>query len=143
MTRPAWIREVREWVGTPFRWQGRIKQDGTDCWGLIVGAGHNCGYFPEGWDVRVYSRRTDLVAMGNEVLPRFFDKVAPSEIQAGDIVTWHRGAGIMHMGVLYDHCDSGLGLVHSEDWQRIVEHGLSAEHRQMITDAWRPRYTGT
>lgn len=144
MTRKQWVAEVLDWVGTPFKWQGRSKgsQGGVDCWGLIVGAGHATGYLPADWDVRDYSRRTDLVALSHEHLPSWFDEGTTDDLQAGDVVTFHKGAGSMHMGVLYDHERGGLGIVHSEDWLRIVKHRLTDDHRRTLGQVWRPRYTG-
>jgi cell wall-associated NlpC family hydrolase len=142
MTKQAWIAEAHEWVGTPFRWQGRIKQDGTDCWGLIVGVAHAVGYIPAEWDYRIYSRRDDMVALANSVLPEFFTEVPVAEMEPGDVVCFNRATGPVHMGILYDHPDEELGIIHSEDWVKIVEHGLSDQQRAAATQAWRPRYDG-
>lgn len=140
MTQNEWVAEVISWVGTPFRWQGRTKGDGADCWGLIVASCHNCGYIPTSWDVRNYNRRTDLTALQNQHLPQWFTEVSRETMQAGDIVTIHKGAGTMHMGVLYNHEHGGLGIVHSEDWRRIVMHRLTDDHAQMIAQVWRANY---
>lgn len=142
MTQQQWLDEILEWVGTPFRWQGRFKGDGADCWGMVVKACHATGYIPESWDVKDYTRRTDLTGLQNLHFPRWFDAVDVSRetVQAGDIVTFHHGTGILHMGVLYNHEHEGLGIVHSEDWRQIVKHRLSADLQRQIAQAWRPRY---
>lgn len=140
MTRQQWVDEVRSWVGTPFRWQGRVKGDGTDCWGLIVASGWACGLIPPTWDVKDYNRRTDLVALSEIHLPQFFESVSRETFEAGDVVTFHHGSGTMHMGVLYDHEHGGLGIVHSEDWRQIVQHRLAEDIAAKIGHVWRPRY---
>lgn len=35
--------EAQQWIGTPFRWQGRIKGVGCDCKGLLAGVAAACG----------------------------------------------------------------------------------------------------
>ena len=34
------VKTAREWVNTPFHHQGRVKGDGVDCAGLIIGVAH-------------------------------------------------------------------------------------------------------
>lgn len=142
MTRTEWLQEIQTWVGTPFRWQGRTKGPGggVDCWGLIVGACWACGYIPETWDVRNYRRRTDLVELSTTHLPQWFDSVSRETLQAGDVVTFHNGQGLMHMGILYDHPFGGLGIIHSEDWRQIVAHRLTDDSAAKVAHVWRPRY---
>ncbi len=139
MTRTNWIAEVRSWVGTPFKWQGRVKGSGTDCWGLIVASSWACGYIPATWDVKHYNRRTNLVELAEQHLPQWFDNVPVDSLQPGDVVTFHGSSGLIHMGVLYEHA-AGFGIVHSEDWLSIVEHRLSDTQREQIANVWRPRY---
>ena len=143
MTREQWVAEVRSWAeaGTPFKWQGRVKgpQGGADCWGLIVAACWATGYIPREWDVKDYNRRTDLVALSTTHLPQWFNRA--KVMQPGDVVTFHSGGrGTMHMGVLYEHEHGGLGIVHSEDWLRIVQHRLTPDMAARVQHVWRPRY---
>lgn len=141
MTKEAWIEEAHSWVGTPFRWQGRTKGSGSDCWGIIVAGAHNLGYIPKDWDVRQYDRRTDIVALSREHLPRWFDRVEPEDLQAGDIAIFRRREhGILHMAILYDHPYGGLGMIHSDDWDQIRAHAMPEDTRSKIREGWRPRY---
>jgi hypothetical protein len=97
-------------------------------------------YIPEGWDFRRYARRDDLAQMAQTVIGEWFDDVTGSEWQPGDIVGFHKGHGIIHLGVLYEHPDGGFGIVHTEDYRRIVAHGLTAEAAAGVAQVWRPRY---
>lgn len=38
------INEAREWINTPFHHQGRVKQVGVDCIGLVQQVGKKLGY---------------------------------------------------------------------------------------------------
>ena len=38
------VKMAREWIGTPFHHQGRVKGVGVDCIGLIVGCVQELGY---------------------------------------------------------------------------------------------------
>ena len=140
MTRQQWLDEVATWEGTPYRWQGRTKGDGVDCWGIIVGSCQATGYFPGGWDYAAYSRRTNLAALSNEVLPRWFDEVPATDLQEGDIVVWHHGVGTLHFGVLYSHEYGCWGVTHLEDRKQVLRHHLTDDILQRIAQVWRPRY---
>lgn len=143
MTREQWEAEVLSWVGTPYRWHGRIKGDGADCFGLVVGAGRNMGYLPTEWDVAQYSRRDDLAAKAREIFPAHFTEAAKVDLQPGDIIAM-MAERVVHLGILYRHRDnaSHLGVVHMEDYQRIVAHGLPDHFVKMIGQVWRPKYDG-
>ena len=37
------VREAREWIGTPYHHQARVKGAGCDCVGLFIGIGESVG----------------------------------------------------------------------------------------------------
>lgn len=77
--------EAETWVGTPFKWQGRVKA-GCDCKGLVAGVASACGR-PEGeslygtagdYGFKVDTRRLQAG------LAALFDKAA--DIRPGDVL---------------------------------------------------------
>lgn len=146
MTASDWVTECMEWAtcnegnGTPFRWQGRIKGDGADCWGLVIGAAKVCGYIPDAYEFNRYNKRDDLAAMAQGVLGEWFEDVTGQDIETGDILGFHHGHGIIHLAVVYNHPDGGFGIVHTEDYQRVVAHGLTTDAAKLVAQVWRPRY---
>jgi len=90
------IRVAEEWIGTPFHEQGRQKQVGCDCIGLILGIAKEIGAISltnQPWDkcdVHIYNALTDSQLL-LELIPKYFDDVKNSpEIktspQPGDIL---------------------------------------------------------
>lgn len=102
--------EALTWVGTPFRWQGRIKGRGVDCKGLIAGVARACGR-PEGDSVEALAGDYGKVVDDRRLragLVRLFDRVpqpltysgpAPVSIQAGDILLLRLGPKAQHLGI--------------------------------------------
>lgn len=80
--------EVREWLGTPFKWQASQKGVGCDCKGLLWGVARELG-FPEAESL--YAQVADYSptrpvpsALLKEGMAAIFDPV--TEIQPGDVL---------------------------------------------------------
>lgn len=78
--------EAREWIGTPFHWQGRIKGKGVDCKGLVAGVARACGR-PEGESLEAlagdYGRVVDHRRL-QAGLRNLFDRA--QAIEPGDVL---------------------------------------------------------
>lgn len=91
MNGDAIAAEALTWVGTPFRWQGRIKGVGCDCKGLVAGVAAACGR-PEAASVEAlcgdYGARVDARRLKSG-LAHLFDPVAFGPVaaapRAGDV----------------------------------------------------------
>ena len=103
--------EAREWIGTPFHWQGRVKQVGVDCKGLVAGVAEACGR-PEGQSFEAlagdYGLRVDPLRL-RAGLVRLFDPVAQADLRAGDVLLLKVGGKPVHLGIALDaavmvHC---------------------------------------
>ncbi|MGB0749047.1 MAG: C40 family peptidase [Magnetospiraceae bacterium] len=68
---PAFRQQIvalaRDWIGTPFQHQGRLKGVGVDCAGLVIGVTRELGLAPE--DRPTYGHAPDRYVLG-EMLDR-------------------------------------------------------------------------
>jgi NlpC/P60 family putative phage cell wall peptidase len=127
VTRAEFLAELRTWIGTPYRHQGRLKGIGVDCVGLVIGAARECGIA----DVQVtgYDRRPD-----GTLLSRMLEHVSPvafNEAQPGDVLLFQFATVAMHIGVL----SAPDMLIHAYMPNRKV-----VEHR--LDDAWLAKVAG-
>ena len=126
---------ARDWIGTPYRHQGRTRQVGADCLGLILGVwGTLYGDFPH--VVPSYSadwneaRRDDVLWMAAR---QYLEPADEEPEQAGQVVLFRMRSGSVakHLGVLsgdaharnFIHAYQGHGVVESpltDPWRRKI-----------------------
>ncbi len=112
----TFVAEARKLLGIRFRHGGRTRFS-LDCWGVIVTPLAAIGRCVS--DDKVYSMgawRPDIPSLLEaEFGPPVADKLA------GDIVLI-RWAKTAHMGILADHPDGGLSIIHMNNIHGVVEH---------------------
>ncbi len=79
------IAKAREFIGTPFAHQGRLKGIGIDCVGLVICAAKELNLVPQDYDYITYRRSPDTSLLHFEFL-RWCDYVAPKEACPGDVL---------------------------------------------------------
>lgn len=83
------IQVAEDWIGTPFHQQGRQKNIGCDCIGLILGVAKAIGAISltnQPWDqcdVHIYNSITDSKLL-LDLMPQYFPETITS--QPGDIL---------------------------------------------------------
>lgn len=91
--------EAETWLGTPFRWQGRVKSVGCDCKGLIAGVATACGR-SEGESLEAlagdYGDRVDLMRL-QRGLANLFDRAR--EPLAGDVLLLKVHGAAQHLAI--------------------------------------------
>lgn len=130
------VREAREWVGTPVRWEASLKGKGTDCRGLVAGVARELG-FPEGdafaANVAGYARLIDeafLIASLDEI----FERAGPDEpLVMGDILAFRIKGKVQHIGIW-----TGERFIHAymSDPAQVVEVPLGTFWRNRLAGAW-------
>lgn len=112
---------AREYIGTRWQHQGRIKGVGIDCIGLIICVAHDLKL--SDFDSSNYSRQPAgdrmhiTMAAEMDVVPR--EQMAP-----GDVVLMRFGEEPQHVGIITD-IGGRLGIIHAFAQRRmVVEHGL-------------------
>lgn len=99
--------EAQGWIGTPFHWQGRVKQVGCDCKGLIAGVFAALS-LPEAASLEALADdygQVVPVARLQAGLAALFLRVTQS--QDGDIVLLVLGGKPQHLGLI-----AGERLIH-------------------------------
>jgi cell wall-associated NlpC family hydrolase len=126
------IRAARRWIGTPFAHQGRVRGDGVDCVGLIVGVAHDLGL--TAYDNRNYARLPDCRLLVAE-LDAHMDFIPPEDAAEGDVVVIAWDAEPIHTA-LY----TGRTVIHAlESIGRVAEHRFPAAWRERVVAAYRYR----
>jgi len=126
------VREAREWIGTPYHHQGRVKGVGCDCAGLIIGIAHSLGIST--FDYRHYSRQPDasvLLSLCDEYLDRVdsLDAALP-----GDVLIFLIRRQPIHMGIL---TEKGTVIHVWPSVGKVVEHILDEKWRRRIYRVYR------
>lgn len=129
MTREEIVKQGKTWVGTRFRYQGRVKQNqnnkgGVDCLGFIIGLcdeieykynGHLLSYY----DKIVYSKQPDYNLL-QEKFSEYFHKKDTKDVEIGDIVLKKINNNQYHL-MLY----TGKTFIHASAITRtVVEHNI-------------------
>ena len=136
MSARKFIDAARALKGARWRHRGR-KSWAVDCIGLVVLAGRKSGLVD--CDVSGYGREpwNDLLREGCH--ERFGEPLPPSAAMPGDIAVIRWGdAEPSHVGIVGDHPDGGLTLIHASNMHGVVEHSLAGEYLDVIVEVYRP-----
>ena len=137
--RVGFVASARSMVGVPFRHRGRSLR-GVDCVGLVALALASQGVSVE--DRRSYGRNPERDGL-REVCEAHFG-LPVSGMQAGDVALfawWHdqRTRTPNHVGILFDHPNGGLAVVHAlAQNKRVIAHRLDDFTRARIVAVYRP-----
>lgn len=128
-TRKNVVNQAKTWLGTRFRYQGRIKKNqnnngGVDCLGLIFGVCDELGYKYDGkllseYDKITYSKKPDYTILRKK-FSEFFKTKNIEKIDVGDIVLKKLSEEQSHL-MIY----TGISFIHaSANTMSVVEHGV-------------------
>lgn len=137
--RAGMIAAARALVGVPFRHRGRSLR-GVDCVGMVALALASVGRVVQ--DRKHYGRNPANDGLRDVCRVHLGDPIAG--LRAGDVVlmAWHadvRNREPNHVGILFDHPNGGLAMVHAlKQNQRVIAHGLAADHYARILEGYRP-----
>jgi len=98
------VAEALEWIGTPYRHQGRRKGLGCDCLGLVLGVWHAvCGSAPAAPDR--YAPDWSVSGGGEmflEAVRKHCVEKRPAEMAPGDLLLfrWRNSLRAGHAGIL-------------------------------------------
>jgi cell wall-associated NlpC family hydrolase len=142
------LEEARQWVGTPYRHQGKVRGRAVDCVGLILGVGHNLGLLdidPAEWrEFASYSRTPNprKMATAMELFLRPLD-CPPAEDPGAGAIGWFgwRDEMPMHLAIMGEF-DGRRTMIHAfSHAERCVEHGFVSEWPGRVVSWW--AYPGT
>lgn len=133
-TRQDVIDCAREWLGTRWQHQARVKGVGVDCAGLCIGVGRELDLLPADKDINGYGREPDgtLLQIADTFAIRILNPVP------GDVVVIAFNGRPMHFGILATAPDGAETLIHAyAQARKVVEHRLDAQWRARIVAAYR------
>jgi hypothetical protein len=117
--RLAAVAEMRTWIHTPFRHQGRMKGSGVDCIGLCLAAAHAIGAISPEQEREIpnYHRLPRHEEM-RAFLEKHLRRITYAEAKPLDIVLVPLLGRSMHLGLLTDFGKHGtveppFGLLHA------------------------------
>lgn len=114
------VDKAREFIGTPYEHQGRLKGVGIDCCGLIICVAHELDLVR--YDITDYSRWGD----GADLLREFGEQCTPTDAppEPGDIVVFSIGRIPRHCGIVASK-NGNPTLIHAyATIKKCVEHNL-------------------
>jgi hypothetical protein len=139
--RAGFIAAARDLVGVPFRHRGRSLR-GVDCAGEVAVSLATQGRAVQ--DRAHYGRNPANDGLREVCRAHFGDPIPVAELRAGDVALMAHHADPRcrepnHVGVLFDHPNGGLAMVHAlAQNQRVIAHRLEAQHYARILEGYRP-----
>lgn len=115
---------AREWLGTPWHHQGRVKGVGVDCAGVVLGVARDLGLSE--FDMTGYGHRPNSREL-QELCHSHMTPVPVAEARLGDVLLIEVDNQPQHLAIVSD-----VGMIHAfAPLRRVVEHRLD--------DAWTAR----
>lgn len=129
---------AREYIGTAFHHQGRVKGVGVDCAGLVVCSIKDSGILEKVPDLYNYARRPDGFLL-QAILDNSCDKIDPSCIEVGDILLFRiSGNNPQHLG-LVSRADP-FYMIHAYfPSRKVVEHRIDQTWWDKLVSPYRVR----
>lgn len=136
--RAAAIAAARALLGVRWGHHGRWRR--LDCIGLVGAAAR--AVRPEIPDLPVdYGRLPHRGTLRRRMCEWLGDPV-DREPMPGDVVSWSLVGDPNHVGLVTDHPDYGIGLIHcyaraaGGAGGKVIEHGIDARERRRIVEVW-------
>ena len=127
------VREARKWIGTRFSHQGRSRQTGLDCGGLILVAGRALGLteleylgyasFPSNGK---FEELLAAHAVETDAVFEFPFSFRGGELRPGDLLSFDYGTGegVRHVALVTKWDDRSFWVVEAHDKYGVCEHPL-------------------
>lgn len=131
------LESARSWVGTRFRYHGRIKindrnKGGVDCLGLVLGVADEVGAEYKGRPLSFYDDLSyPKIPKNNQLksaMDKYFLPINSKDTKSGSIALFQINKDIQHLGILSD-----VGLIHCYlQARRVVEHEISDDFKRKV-----------
>ena len=128
------LKQLQSWLNTPYQHQGRLKNIGVDCSGLIIGIAKELGlknkHGDPVQDMSGYARVLQTNFLRTALLAQFEPTDTP---QLGDIVLFRIKRTPQHLGLL-----SESGFIHAyAEVGKVVETRWDAYWRERVVAYYR------
>lgn len=138
--RVQFVAAARARLNTPWGHHGR-RTGRLDCVGLVWVA--LCAVRDVPTAPTDYGRLPHERTLRRRLI-EWFGPPVPREPVPGDVVTWRLSGEEHHVGVVGDHPERGVSLIHSHSLAaglgggRVIEHGIDARERACIVEVFAP-----
>jgi hypothetical protein len=151
--------KAREYIGTPFHQQARIKNVGLDCVGIVLCVGEdlglkrsdgppigrfdylNYGLFPRLDEMQTEAEKIFVKKAEGPQSPKGVHSIDFSKIIPGDILTMRAPFLVHHMAIV-SQMKEGLGIIHAYGSERIVPKRVSKVVEHLLTARWKSLIAG-
>ena len=127
---------AREWIGTPFQHQQRMKGVAADCAGLLIGVARELRLVPIDFDVRAYAAVPDGTSLMGWC-EACMQPVERAALAPGDVVVVAFDMDPQHLGIVADYVHGGLSLIHTASRVPNSPRGKVIETRLMFGSSMR------
>ncbi|MGN7611889.1 NlpC/P60 family protein [Magnetococcales bacterium HHB-1] len=127
------VTEARSYLGTRFRHQGRLKNIGVDCVGVIVGVAKTLKLANH--DETGYARRPDGHHL-RHVFTKHMIEIALDVVLPGDVLMFQFNGDPQHVGFVTQI--NPTYLIHAwAEMRKVTEHRLDSVWKKRIVAAFR------
>lgn len=130
------VEEARSFIGTPYLHQGRVKGEGVDCVGVLIGSAKASGFLPDAYDPGAYDLLNDGALLLNE-LGVYADQIEYGDAAEGDVIVF-RTPDPQHAGVMTVRGDERY-VIHALSRKGVVEHRIDERWAKRVESVWRLR----
>ncbi len=125
------ITLARSWVGTKFHHQGRKKNIGVDCIGLVVGVAKELGI--DVYDRTSYPREPS----GGTLETALAEYLGECGLAPGCVALFRIEKEPQHVGIISE-VEGGLGIIHAyAQARKVVEHNFDESWRGRLVKCYR------
>lgn len=113
VTRAQIVATAREWIGTPYQHQQRLKGLAVDCVGLPMGIARELGLISQRFDIQGYARTPDGHTLMHLAATHMRRVPLDAPLQPGMVIVCAVDLEPSHFGVLADYQHGGLSIIHA------------------------------
>ena len=130
------VEIAREYIGTPYIHQARVKGHGIDCAGLLICVAKELGVCPADYDSNEYAWLTDGAQLISE-LEKWCSRIANGQLEPGDIAVFDVIGSPQHAAFIGDH-PTGLSMIHAYPVAgEVIEHRFDERWKGRLLSRWR------
>jgi len=130
------VKMAREWLGVPYRHQGRTRL-GVDGAGPLVHIAKEVGLGDKFDDRLIYSANPETFSLKPQ-MNSVLNKIASEEIKPGDLLLFRFSIHPQHVAIAVDYYTGGLGMLHCySKVGKVVEHRLANVWMARLVQAYR------
>lgn len=124
------VKTAREYLGTPFKHQGRLKGIGIDCAGLVICVAKELGLTT--FDHQAYGHLPHAMMMQNHCDEQM-TRIPIEDAKPGDVYLMAFHKEPQHLCIITD-----IGIIHAyAQVRRCVEHGINEMWQGRVKRAYR------